>query len=75
LFQDLDLAGDFVFADGILSHWQVWLAAAALTQYAAWRLNRHSRLAHKLVEPAASAARPQEKPAEEKPASTFAANV
>ena len=38
LFRDLDLAGEFIFTAGILSHWQVWLAAAAGTQFGAWTL-------------------------------------
>jgi hypothetical protein len=45
LCQDVGLAGDFVFADGFLSHWQVWIAAAGLTQYTSWRLSRYARLA------------------------------
>jgi hypothetical protein len=44
LGQDLDVLGDFVFPTGLLSHWQVWIAAAAATQYAVWRLMRYSRL-------------------------------
>jgi len=43
LFEDLDLAGEFIFPAGILSHWQVWLAVAAGTQYAAWRLKSIAR--------------------------------
>src|SRR3954451_5983831 len=43
LFEDVGLAGDFVFADGFLSHWQVWLAGACTVQYSAWRLNAYSR--------------------------------
>jgi hypothetical protein len=35
---DLDWAGDFVFQNGFLSHWQVWIAAAVGVQYASWRL-------------------------------------
>ncbi len=42
---DVDLAGDFVFTEGLLSHWQIWFAAAALTQYGAWRLNEHAKAA------------------------------
>lgn len=45
--EDLDLAGDFVFASGFLSHWQVWIAAAAASQYVAWRLTRYSRLSRR----------------------------
>jgi hypothetical protein len=40
---DLDWAGDFVFSDGFLSHWQVWIGAASVVQYAAWRLTRYAR--------------------------------
>jgi hypothetical protein len=40
---DLDWAGGFVFSDGFLSHWQVWIGAAAAVQYAAWRLTRYAR--------------------------------
>ena len=40
---DLDWAGDFVFPDGFLSHWQVWIGAAAAVQYVAWRLTRYAR--------------------------------
>ena len=41
---DLDWAGGFVFPDGFLSHWQVWIGAAAAVQYAAWRLTRYAKL-------------------------------
>jgi len=40
---DLDWAGDFVFRDGLLSHWQVWVGAAAAVQYGAWRLAGYAR--------------------------------
>ena len=30
LAQDVGLAGDFIFPDGFLSHWQVWIGAAAV---------------------------------------------
>jgi hypothetical protein len=40
--QDFGLAGDFVFQEGLLSHWQVWIAAAAVIQYACWRLGRYA---------------------------------
>ena len=36
LGQDLDIVGNFVFPTGLLSHWQVWLAAAA--GHAIWML-------------------------------------
>jgi hypothetical protein len=45
LCRDVNLAGDFIFEDGFLSHWQVWIAAAAVTQYLCWRLTRYARLA------------------------------
>jgi len=45
LGQDLGFAGDFVFLTGLLSHWQVWMALGAATQYGCWRLTRYSRLA------------------------------
>jgi hypothetical protein len=44
-FEDVDLAGDFVFADGFLSHWQVWIGSAVLVQYTGWRLTRYARRA------------------------------
>jgi hypothetical protein len=40
---DLGWAGDFVVQDGFLSHWQVWVGAAAGAQYASRRLNRYVR--------------------------------
>jgi hypothetical protein len=43
--QDVGLAGDFIFEDGLLSHWQVWIAAAALVQYACWRLSQYAKQA------------------------------
>jgi hypothetical protein len=43
LCQDVDLAGDFIFADGFLSHWQVWIGSAVLVQYTGWRLTRYAR--------------------------------
>jgi hypothetical protein len=45
LGEDLGFTADFVFPTGFLSHWQVWIAAAASTQYVCWRLTRYSRLA------------------------------
>lgn len=42
---DLDWAGGFVFSQGFLSHWQVWIGAAAAVQYASWRLSRYARAA------------------------------
>ena len=43
LGEDLGITGEFVFPTGFLSHWQVWLAAGAVTQYASWRLNSYSK--------------------------------
>lgn len=43
LGEDLGFVGDFVFSTGFLSHWQVWMAAGAVTQYACWWLTRYSR--------------------------------
>jgi len=45
LGQDLGFTGDFVFPTGLLSHWQVWIAFAASTQYGSWRLTRYYRSA------------------------------
>jgi hypothetical protein len=43
--QDMGLAGDFVFASGFLSHWQVWMGAAGLSHYCSYRLSRYAKLA------------------------------
>jgi hypothetical protein len=43
--EDVDLGGSFIFPEGLFSHWQVWIAAAVLTQYGAWRLTQYARLA------------------------------
>jgi hypothetical protein len=43
LSEDVDLSNDFVYRDGLLSHWQVWIAAAVLSQYGAWRLTQYAR--------------------------------
>src|SRR5579884_4260095 len=57
LGQDLGWAGDFVFDSGVLSHWQVWLSAAAILQYGSWRLARIGRnLREKQPAPPASPA-------------------
>jgi hypothetical protein len=44
---DLDWAGAFVFQNGILSHWQVWIAAALAVQYVSWQLTRYARRARR----------------------------
>lgn len=45
LTQDVELTGGFVYTEGILSHWQVWIFAAVATQYGAWRLTQYAHLA------------------------------
>jgi hypothetical protein len=45
LGSDLAWTGDFVFSGGLLSHWQVWVAAAIAVQYLSWRLARYARQA------------------------------
>jgi hypothetical protein len=42
---DLDVARNFVFQNGFLSHWQVWIGLAVGVQYASWRLTRFARSA------------------------------
>ena len=69
LGQDLEMVGNFVFVTGLLSHWQVWLAAAAVTQYACWWLTRYSRYSNDAGPEATSA------PEEETPARKVAARV
>ncbi len=56
---DLDLAGGFLFTDGILSHYQVWFAAAGVVQYTAWWLNEHAKAANAV--PTESSPEPQVK--------------
>jgi hypothetical protein len=56
LGEDMGITGDFVFANGLLSHWQIWIAAAAAVQYASWRLTLYSRLADDDPETADAAA-------------------
>ena len=40
---DLNWTNSFAFPSGILSHWQVWLAAAAGLQLCARLLNRYGK--------------------------------
>jgi hypothetical protein len=40
---ELHLTARFFVARGLLSHWQVWLAAAAGLSFCAWLLNRYAR--------------------------------
>ncbi len=43
---DVGLAGAFAISDGFFSHWQVWLALAALLQLLAVVLNRYGSRRH-----------------------------
>ena len=54
--EDVELGGSFIFPEGLLSHWQVWIAAAVLTQYGAWRLTRYAKVARARPVPAEEAA-------------------
>jgi hypothetical protein len=38
---DLQWTSDFAIADGLLSHWQVWIASAVFLQFVTWLLNRY----------------------------------
>jgi hypothetical protein len=40
---NLNWAGGFAITSGFFSHWQVWLAAAALLQFCAHLLNRYGK--------------------------------
>jgi hypothetical protein len=42
---DLHWAGGFVFSQGLLSHWQVWIGTAVAIEYVSWRLSRYARTA------------------------------
>ena len=39
---DLAWTESFVIQKGFLSHWQVWIGAAAGMQYTSWRLARYA---------------------------------
>jgi hypothetical protein len=43
LAADLRLTGQFPITEGLFSHWQVWLAAAAVVQLGAITLNRYGK--------------------------------
>jgi hypothetical protein len=43
LASDLKVAGSFGISSGVFSHWQVWMACAALLQRCAWALNRYGQ--------------------------------
>jgi hypothetical protein len=58
---DLQWAGAFVFSAGLLSHWQVWIGAASLSQYGSFRLARYAKSRHhSLEEDAVEVAQPGE---------------
>jgi hypothetical protein len=59
LGSDLEWAGPFVYSDGLLSHWQVWIGAASLSQYGSFRLSRYARSRHHAAEETAEAGRPE----------------
>ena len=40
---DLKFANNFAIGSGLFSHWQVWLAAAALLQLCSRMLNRYGK--------------------------------
>lgn len=58
---DLEWTGGFVFSEGLLSHWQVWIGIAVAIQYISWRLSRYAR---------AASIQEMEAAADEKPASS-----
>jgi hypothetical protein len=43
---DIGLAGAFAITEGLFSHWQVWLAVAAVLQLLSILLNRYSSKRH-----------------------------
>ena len=43
LAADLKIAGDFAIANGLFSHWQVWIASAVVLSFVARLLNRYGR--------------------------------
>ena len=45
LTADIGWAGDFPFSSGMLSHWQVWIGAAAVLVFTARILNRYGQRA------------------------------
>jgi len=57
LAADLGAAGPFAIRDGLFSHWQVWLAVAALAQFSATLLNRYGSRSRSLQNPEGERAR------------------
>ena len=53
--EDLGWAGDFVIAEGIFSHWQIWIGSAVVLQWVAGRLASYARSAAPDSEISASA--------------------
>jgi hypothetical protein len=51
LAADLKATGQFPISDGLFSHWQVWLAAAASLQLSAFVLERYGKAQAVLPEP------------------------
>jgi len=43
LAADLKCTGDFPIAQGLLSHWQIWMVACATLQFCAILLNRYGK--------------------------------
>ena len=43
---DFHWMSSFAIPSGLLSHWQVWLGAAALLQFCAYALNRYGKTGH-----------------------------
>jgi len=43
LAADMKWTGEFGISSGLFSHWQVWLASAAILQRGAWMLNRYGK--------------------------------
>jgi hypothetical protein len=43
LAADMKWTGEFGISSGLFSHWQVWLASAAVLQRGAWMLNRYGK--------------------------------
>ncbi|MFB3825404.1 MAG: hypothetical protein ACE15B_01500 [Bryobacteraceae bacterium] len=43
LAADLKMAGDFAISSGLFSHWQVWLASAAVLMVCSRALNHYGR--------------------------------
>jgi hypothetical protein len=57
LAADLSVTGQFPIADGLFSHWQVWLTVAATLQFSAILLNRYGKTEAALPETVESADR------------------